>query len=41
MSKANCPHCQNHESRQWIDNQLQKQLPAQYYLITFTLSQTA
>ncbi|MEA3428042.1 MAG: transposase [Thermodesulfobacteriota bacterium] len=33
----NCPHCQNHESRQWIENQLNKQLPAQYYLITFTL----
>ncbi|VEN73145.1 transposase [Candidatus Desulfarcum epimagneticum] len=33
----NCPHCQNHESHQWIDNQLGKLLPAQYYLITFTL----
>lgn len=32
-----CPHCQNHESQQWIENQLNKQLPAQYYLITFTL----
>ena len=32
-----CPHCQNHESWQWIENQLKKQLPAQYYLITFTL----
>lgn len=33
----NCPHCQNHESQQWIENQLGKQLPTQYYLITFTL----
>jgi hypothetical protein len=33
----NCPHCQNHESQQWIENQLNKQLPAQYYLFTFTL----
>lgn len=32
-----CPHCQNHESWQWIENQLNKQLPAQYYLMTFTL----
>jgi len=32
-----CPHCQNHEGMQWIENQLNKQLPAQYYLITFTL----
>jgi len=33
----NCPHCQNHESWQWIDNQLSKLLPARYYLITFTI----
>ncbi len=33
----NCPHCQNHESQQWIENQLNKQLPAQYYLMTFTI----
>ena len=32
-----CPHCQNHENWQWIENQLSKRLPAQYYLITFTL----
>ena len=33
----NCPHCQNHESQQWIEQQLSKRLPCQYYLITFTL----
>ena len=33
----NCPHCQNHENWQWIENQLEKLLPAPYYLITFTL----
>ena len=33
----NCPHCQSHEGQQWIDNQLSKQLPAKYYLLTFTL----
>jgi len=33
----NCPHCQNHENQQWIENQLNKRLPAKYYLITFTL----
>lgn len=33
----NCPHCQSHEGQQWIDNQLSKHLPAEYYLITFTL----
>ena len=33
----NCPHCQNHENWQWIENQLDKRLPARYYLVTFTL----
>lgn len=33
----NCPRCQNHESRQWLENQLAKRLPCPYYLITFTL----
>ena len=33
----NCPHCQNHENWQWIENQLAKRLPAEYFLITFTL----
>ena len=33
----NCPHCQYHESQQWIERQVQKQLPALYFMITFTL----
>lgn len=33
----NCPHCQAHESQQWIVRQLKKQLPADYFLLTFTL----
>jgi len=33
----NCPHCQNHESQQWIEKQLHKRLPATYFLITFTI----
>lgn len=33
----NCPHCQSHESQQWIERQLKKQLPAEYFLLTFTL----
>jgi hypothetical protein len=33
----NCPHCQNHEGWQWTENQLNKLLPARYFLITFTL----
>ena len=32
-----CPHCQNHETQQWIDRQLQKQVPADYFMLTFTL----
>jgi hypothetical protein len=32
-----CPHCQNHETQVWIEKQLQKQVPAEYFMITFTL----
>ncbi len=32
-----CPHCQHHESQQWLERQLKKQVPADYYLLTFTL----
>ena len=34
---GNCPHCQNHESWQWLERQLAKQVPAEYFLVTFTL----
>ena len=34
-----CPHCQHHESQQWLERQLQKQVPAAYFLLTFTLPQ--
>jgi hypothetical protein len=33
----NCPHCQHHESQQWIERQVQKQVPTRYFMITFTL----
>lgn len=32
-----CPHCQNYETQQWIEKQLQKQVPADYFMLTFTL----
>ena len=32
-----CPHCQHHESQQWLERQLQKQVLAGYFLLTFTL----
>jgi hypothetical protein len=32
-----CPHCQHHESQQWLARQLQKLVPGQYFLVTFTL----
>lgn len=32
-----CPHCQHHESQQWLERQLNKQVPAGYFLLTFTL----
>jgi hypothetical protein len=32
-----CPQCQQHESRQGLERQLKKQVPAAYFLLTFTL----
>ena len=32
-----CPHCQHHESQQWLERQLAKQVPAEYFMLTFTL----
>jgi hypothetical protein len=32
-----CPHCQHYESEQWLQRQLKKQVPAEYFLLTFTL----
>ena len=32
-----CPHCQHHESQQWLERQIKKQVPAEYFLLTFTL----
>ena len=32
-----CPHCQAHESQRWIDQQLQKRVPGNYFMVTFTL----
>lgn len=33
----NCPHCQHFESQRWLERQLQKRVPAAYFLLTFTL----
>ena len=33
----NCPICQNYETSQWIDRQVNKILPVHYYMVTFTL----
>ena len=32
-----CPHCQHPESQQWLERQMKKQVPAEYFLLTFTL----
>jgi len=32
-----CPHCQAHESQQWIERQLKRLVPGDYFLLTFTL----
>lgn len=32
-----CPHCQHHASEQWLKRQLARQVPGEYFLVTFTL----
>lgn len=32
-----CPRCQNHDVTAWLDRQREKLLPANYFLLTFTL----
>lgn len=32
-----CPHCQAHESQRWIERQVQKLVPGDYFMLTFTL----
>lgn len=32
-----CPHCQHHESQQWLERQIRRQVPGDYFLLTFTL----
>ena len=30
-----CPHCQHHESQQWLERQLKKQVPAEFRALAF------
>lgn len=32
-----CSHCQHFESQRWLENQQQRRVPAEYFLITFTV----
>ena len=32
-----CPHCQHHESQQWLERQKAKLLPVDYFMVTFTV----
>jgi hypothetical protein len=32
-----CPTCQNDKTRQWLERQLQRQLPGHHFMITFTV----
>ncbi len=34
-----CSICQYHKTRQWLDRQLQRQLPGHHFMITFTIPQ--
>lgn len=32
-----CPHCQHHENERWLERQRRLLVPAEYFLLTFTL----
>jgi hypothetical protein len=32
-----CPHCQHHESQQWLERQKAKLLAVDYFMVTFTV----
>ncbi len=32
-----CPHCQHHETSRWLERQVAKLLPVDYFMVTFTL----
>lgn len=32
-----CPQCQHHKTRQWLEKQLDRQVPCPHFLITFTV----
>ncbi len=34
-----CPNCQHHKTRQWLQSQLDRQLPGHHFMITFTVPQ--
>jgi len=34
-----CPTCQHHKTRQWLQKQINRQLPTHHFLITFTVPQ--
>jgi len=32
-----CPTCQNHKTRQWLEKQLNRELPGHHFMVTFTV----
>ncbi|MBW2596820.1 MAG: transposase [Deltaproteobacteria bacterium] len=34
-----CPTCQNHKTRQWLERQLNRELPGHHFMVTFTVPQ--
>ncbi len=35
-----CPNCQHYKSRDWLQHQLDRQLPGHYFMMTFTVPQS-
>ena len=37
QSNRHCPTCQHHKTRQWLETQMDRQLPGNHFMITFTV----
>jgi len=35
-----CPTCQHHKTRAWLARQMERQLPGQHFMITFTIPES-
>ena len=35
-----CPTCQHHKTREWLESQINRQLPGHHFMLTFTVPES-